>query len=221
MGEAKRRKQILGESYGKIPDVLIEGTPQWKKHIEKFDQAWCSKWTELMQVVEHQELGDAESFDPADLIQIREELEKWLAEYLSVYRAKNQEQLVCIILDDHYDELSELLIEAEEANNSEKVQGYSKNALLWVMQALFYFSLLSPYLTPQRAREYTKALNSFYQMTIEEKRQDGIDAEELDAITILFSDALGSYFEEKPSQESVSDAPLELKYSVPKQEFFS
>jgi hypothetical protein len=74
MGEAKRRKQILGENYGKFPSVLIEGTPQWKKHLEKFYQAWCSKWPELMQIVEHQERGETESFDPADFMGIREEL---------------------------------------------------------------------------------------------------------------------------------------------------
>lgn len=216
MGEAKRRKQILGESYGKVPSVLIEGTPQWKKHLEKFYQAWCSKWTELMQVVEHQELGDTKSFAPAELSQIREELEKWLAEYLSIYRAKDKEQLVCLILDNHYDELSELLIEVEEAIDLEKAQKTSENAIAWVMQALFYFSLLSQYLSTQKAVEYAQALNSFYQMMIEEKQEEGSHEKEVEALTMLFTEALGSYFENNLGVDSVIDASLNLGYGHPK-----
>jgi hypothetical protein len=61
----------------------------------------------------------------------------------------------------------------------------------------------------------------FPQVTIDERKREGTDEKELEAIAILFSEALGSYFEGNPSRESVSDAPLELKYSVPKQKFLS
>jgi ABC-type long-subunit fatty acid transport system fused permease/ATPase subunit len=218
MGEAKRRKQILGESYGNFPSVLIEGTPQWKKHILKFYEAWQKKWAELLEIEQDKNEKSQENSKQQDFAQIKEELKKWLVEYLSIYRAKDQEQLVSIVMDEHYEELSELLIEAEESNNSEKAQKFSQKALGWVMLALVYFSLLSPYLSPESASEYADPLNSFYQMMISEKRQEGSDEKDVEARAILFSEALGSYFQESLTIESVLDAPLDLSYSHPKRE---
>lgn len=71
---------------------------------------------------------------------------------------------------------------------------------------VLFFPAKISYLSPLRAGDYAQALNSFYQMTIEEKQREGTE-EEVEAIAILFSEALGRYFEGNPIVEAVAKAP--------------
>ena len=61
MGEAKRRKQILGDTFGQTSFILIKGERQFEEHFQKFCQAWEQKLKEISGDSDSKtELSDAE-----------------------------------------------------------------------------------------------------------------------------------------------------------------
>ncbi len=96
MGEAKRRKKLLGKDYGKKPPVLVEGSPQFARHLQKFSDAWTEK---LEAMVEPDELEESEQKFK------EEEFNQWMREYLESYRQNEREKLVKGLLDPVYAEL--------------------------------------------------------------------------------------------------------------------
>jgi len=208
MGEAKRRKQILGDRYGEIPPVLVEGTPQWEEHIEKFYEAWNDKWQELFNRFGTKEEGEGQSLKEKEIDRVKEDLKNWLWDYLSVYRDKDREQLVAVLMDEHYEELDDLFLEEEISDDSGEADGLSEMAFSWVLLALTYFSIFSPYLSPESANAYAEPLNGFYSTFAADHLPR--DEEVFASMTAVFSQSLGSYFQPTPTERTVPDAPLEL-----------
>ena len=75
MGEAKRRKKLLGKDYGKKPPCLVEGSPLFERHLPKFSDAWTEK---LEAMVEPDELEESEQKFK------EEEFNQWMREYLEL-----------------------------------------------------------------------------------------------------------------------------------------
>ena len=47
MGEAKRRKKLLGKDYGQKESIVIVGSAEFKRHLQKFADAWTEKLKEM------------------------------------------------------------------------------------------------------------------------------------------------------------------------------
>ena len=43
MGEAKRRKKLLGEDYGQKESIVIVSSAELERHLLKFADAWTEK----------------------------------------------------------------------------------------------------------------------------------------------------------------------------------
>ncbi len=157
MGEAKRRKKLLGKDYGEKPPVLVAGTHQFQRHLHKFLEAWSQKLAELEAVSEL----DKEQ----EVIIEPEEIHQWLKSYLGKYRDVEREKLVMEIINPSYEEI----LVAAERNKIDEEWAWD-----WSMDTLSVYELFKPYLSDVSARIYSKPLIGFYQTVIREALEDSL-----------------------------------------------
>lgn len=101
MGEAKRRKQILGSRYGLTPP-LETGSRELKWHVEKMYAAWEKKGAEV--AAECQHLTAA-----SDKFQAKERLMgEWFASYLDPYRPEDRGKLALAMLAPLYEAIAQI-----------------------------------------------------------------------------------------------------------------
>ncbi len=85
---------------------------------------------------------------------IREEnFEKWLKNYLSNYRLKDQERLGLELIKSMY---MELILK----NKTEPLDG--EWLLNWGVKTFFLYKMFKPYLSEEKAKLYAKPLKDFY-----------------------------------------------------------
>lgn len=163
MGEAKRRKQVLGKHYGQTPPVLIKGSETLQKQTEKFTDAFFTKFEQLAkakpeeaQLEEEQETTAFESSLQQDAQILG--MQQWVQEYFEPYRPKDREQLAIGLLEPFYF----VLFEAPPEYFKEQSGDDEGEYLASLFGALTGFSILHPYLSAANLEEYTEPLRSLY-----------------------------------------------------------
>ena len=160
MGESKRRKQILGDTYGQTSFILIKGERQFEEHFQTFCQAWEQKLKEIS--------GSSESGAELSEAEIQEKdqtFQTWLTQYLQDYRPQDRERLTGGLLDFLYAEMEKL----EEEEDPEKLQQKVSN---WVLEALTLFTLLKPHLTVEQQQDYAHPLLELYEIMLNEVKDE-------------------------------------------------
>lgn len=160
MGESKRRKQILGDTYGQTSFTLIKGERQFEEHFQTFCQAWEQKLKEIS--------GSSESGAELSEAEIQEKdqtFQTWLTQYLQDYRPQDRERLTGGLLDFLYAEMEKL----EEEEDPEKLQQKVSN---WVLEALTLFTLLKPHLTVEQQQDYAHPLLELYEIMLNEVKDE-------------------------------------------------
>ena len=195
MGEAKRRKKLLGKDYGKKPPVLIEGTPQFARHVYKFADAWTHKL---------EEIGRIDKLEAEEQKVKEEELDQWIREYLAIYAQGEREKIVRAILDSIYAQLAELPESETEALDF---------GVDWSLETISLYKMFKPYLSESSASEYAKPLISFYKIVIAQALEDSeADVEDLAAVEKLkqeFEEVL-----EIEESKRISHAPISVEPST-------
>lgn len=160
MGEAKRRKQILGDTFGQTSFILLKGERQFEEHFQKFCQAWEQKLKEISGESDSKtELSDAEIQEKDQTFQT------WLTQYLQEYRPQDRERLTGGLLDFLYAEMEKL----EQEEDPEKLQQQVSN---WVLEALTLFTLLKPHLTLEQQQDYAHPLLELYEIMTNEVKDE-------------------------------------------------
>ena len=154
MGEAKRRKKLLGKDYGKKPPVLVEGSPQFARHLEKFADAWTNKL---------EQIGRLDELEESEQNVKEEELDQWIREYLSIYPQREREKIVRGILDPFYAELGQM------PDSEIKAVEFGVN---WALETSSLYKMFKPYLSESSASQYAKPLIGFYEIVIAEALED-------------------------------------------------
>ena len=176
MGEAKRRKKLLGKDYGQKESIVIVGSAEFERHLLKFADAWAEK---------SEAMGDPYELEEAEQEVQEEEFNQWIGEYLESYRQSEREKLVMGILDPLYAELAEIPESETEA---------IEFALSWSIEAIVMYKMLKPYLSKSAASEYAKPLLGFYEVVIREaieNSKDKIEAkEEIEKLKQQFEEIL-------------------------------
>lgn len=186
MGDAKRRKQKLGDAYGKTPPVLMLGSRQLEKHIEKFFEDWTQKADSLWLPEDDSAtpLSSEEMPSQAEVIEKLEDMNQWIDDYLQPYRPQDREKLACAVLDVQYAAIKEA-----EGISEEETADFT---MQWIMQTLSLFRIFKPYLSTARTKCYAEPLHSFYNMIMEEAETQEEGSEEfLTIIKDLFEACLG------------------------------
>lgn len=163
MGEAKRRKQRLGEAYGQTSFIRIQGDRQFEEHFQKF----CEAWEKTLKTIAGSSDPEAE-LSEADIQAKDQEFQTWLTQYLQVYKPQDRESLVGKMLDFLYAQMEEL----EKEEDPDKLQ---QQVSKWVLDALTLFALLKPHLSDDQKREYAHPLLELYEIMLDE-----VTAEEQD-----------------------------------------
>ena len=153
MGEAKRRKKLLGKDYGEYSPVLVKGSNQFEKHFQKFRSAWTEKL---------EALGDPSELGGQELKAKRAEMQQWLHDYLSKYQTIEREKLVMEVINPLYEEL----LVAAETEKDEAEWSWQ-----WLMEALSLYETFKPYLSALSAQLYARPLIDFYETVIREERE--------------------------------------------------
>lgn len=166
MGEAKRRKQLLGDTYGQTSFIRIRGDRQFEEHFEKFCLAWEQALKTIMGAVDPDtELTEAE-------MQAKDqEFQTWLTQYLQDYRSQDRERLVGEMLDFLYGQMEEL----EKEEDPEQLQ---QNISDWILDVITLFTLLKPHLSAQQQQEYAKPLVDLYEIMLDEAGEDNVEAQQ-------------------------------------------
>ncbi len=187
MGEAKRRKQKLGEAYGKMPPVLSLGSRQLEEHINKFFEAWAQQVEELAlpeNADPFKPMPDEDEKAQEELGEKLDALTTWLDDYLKPYRPQDREKLASAVLDVQYATLEE-----SDGHSEEEIADFT---MKWVMQCLSLYQMFKPYLSDSKAKVYAQPLHSFYNMTMEEFASEGEHPQEIqEAMRQLFESCLG------------------------------
>ena len=150
MGEAKRRKKLLGKDYGQKPPLLVEGSPQVERHLRQLADAWAKKLAEI---------GKLDDLEEAEQKIKEEELNQWMRDYLAIYSQSEREIIVRGILDPVY---------AEIAQMPESEIKAVELAVNWSLEALSLYKMFKPYLPKSSVSEYAKPLINFYELVIAE-----------------------------------------------------
>ena len=171
MGEAKRRKKILGEDYGKVPPTLVVGSKLYEKHLEKFYSALENKVKEINPVEEaiveelsEEEINDLEARDLINHEQMKAttlEVKEWLATYLAPYQTKDREKLVVGIMHPLYEEMA-------EPKRGIKPDLVIESSINLALEAVNYYSWFQEYLSEEVAAFYAQPLTSFYDTVLKE-----------------------------------------------------
>lgn len=101
MGEAKRRKQILGSSYG-TPPPLVSGSRELQRHVEKMYAAWEKKSAEVAASCQHL----TAAFE--NLLAKERLMGEWFTSYLDSYRAEDRGKLALALLAPLSEAIAEL-----------------------------------------------------------------------------------------------------------------
>ena len=178
MGEAKRRKQRLGDAYGQNSFIRIKGERQFEDHFHKFCGAWEKKLKEISGSADvDTELSEAE-------IQAKDQtFQTWLAQYLQAYRPQDRERLAGGLLDFLYAEMEKL----DKEEDPEQLQ---QNVSNWVLEAITLFTLLKPHLTDEQQRDYAQPLLELYEIMLNEikdEMDDGQKEEAQQSLTEMFA----------------------------------
>lgn len=130
MGEAKRRKQILGSSYGS-PPPLVSGSRELQRHVEKMYAAWEKK--SALVASECQHLTAASE----NLLAKERLMGEWFTSYLDSYRPEDRGKLALALLAP----LSEAIAQIHE-------QGENLTAFLdeWGNGAILLYRVCLPHL---------------------------------------------------------------------------
>ena len=176
MGEAKRRKKLLGKDYGEKPPVLVKGSYQFEKHFQKFHSAWNEKLKEL---------GEASELDEEFVKIKQQEIDQWLNQYLEKYQEVDREKLVMEIINPVYGKLM-VAIERNRIN--------AEWALNWSLEALSLYKMFKPYLSASSEKHYAKPIRGFYKTVItgaiNNASEEVKDQEELKKLKRLFEGTL-------------------------------
>jgi hypothetical protein len=187
MGEAKRRKQALGDEYGKTTQPIIRGNQDVEVHVERFFEAWLKQLESLgFNISDGDE--DDDSLEEADLGEIdlpdkQQEMKQWIQSYLQPYRLQDRDKLAAGILDPIYEELAnsaELAAQGEEG---------IEQIMKWIVESVSFFGLLKPHLSPDVVKKYQEPLQSFYEQSFQE-HQNANDEEAISVLQSMFADCL-------------------------------
>lgn len=176
MGEAKRRKQALGERYGKTPPVLIKGSDTLQKQTEKFADAYFAKFEQLTDArpadasLEDEQEATASDFQ---LLQDAEilEMQQWVQEYFELYRPKDREQLVMGLLEPFYF----AVFKAYKEETEEDMEAYFAS----LVGSLTSLKILRSYLSEARLEEYTEPMRSLYWNMLDKLEDEELDTEDI------------------------------------------
>jgi len=172
MGEAKRRKKLLGKDYGKKPPVLVEGSPVFERHLDKFADAWIEKLAATLKL---------EDLEEEERKVKEEEFKQWLREYLEIYSQNEREKLVRGLLDPVYAELAEI------PESEAQAVGF---AVSWSIDTIFLYKMFKPYLSDSSASEYAKPLVGFYEVVIKEAMKNAKGEEDIEQLKQEFEETL-------------------------------
>lgn len=184
MGEAKRRKQALGEKFGQVPPVLIPGSQQFALQIERFAKAFDERLDAIGLAPEERE--SVEDVDTELIDAEREKMAIFLTEYLAPYRPQDQQKLIEGYLDPIYRELLEVseviatesFEEMEDEGEIEIRQGF----FLILMFATMAYGLLKPHMSEQNFALYREPLQMFYDLMLQDASGDEQSIAELQAL---------------------------------------
>ena len=176
MGEAKRRKKLLGKDYGKKLPVLVKGSYQFEKHFQQFLSAWNEKLKELGEVSELEE----------EFVKIKQqEIDQWLNQYLEKYQEVDREKLVMEILNPVY---AKLIVPIQRDTITPEW------ALNWSLEALSLYKMFKPYLSASSDQNYAKPIKGFYETVItgaiKNAEKELQDQEDLKKLKQLFEETL-------------------------------
>ena len=199
MGEAKRRKQRLGDSYGKTPAVLKDGSKQLEEHLEKFALELSNKMDELGADLDIGDLEGTEALaameeeiSPEEALEKSKEIEVWIKDYLKPYRPLDQEKLAIGLLNPIYEDIFDLAQTNEQSSETDLDM-----FMLNVMHGLSTFSMLKSFLSETNLPTYAEPMRSLYNMLIDDMDDDA--EEQKESLTTLFQPCL-----DVPEAESVS-----------------
>ena len=166
MGDAKRRKQLLGEAYGQTSFIHLKGDRQFEEHFEKFCVAWDQELKTIMEAVDPDaELTEAEMKEKDQAFQV------WLTQYLQDYRPQDRERLVGEMLDFLYGQMEEL----EKEEDPELLQ---QNVSKWVLEVITLFTLLKSHLSAQQQQEYARPLLDLHEIMLDELEDDDVEGQQ-------------------------------------------
>ena len=163
MGEAKRRKQILKEDYGKKISKLKPGSPLFNNHVKNFYVALTKRLSEIIQ-----------KFPPNQPTKIeKENFKTWVKDYLSKYQETDQETLVIVII-----RLIDKSLDA--VNTTQELSGDS--ILRALFGKVFIHQILNPFLPEEIAKDYNKSFQKCYDKIIEGMPQEEEESAEIESI---------------------------------------
>ena len=190
MGEAKRRKQRLGDSYGKTPAVLKDGSKQLEEHLEKFALELSNKMDELGADLDIGDLEGTEALaameeeiSPEEALEKSKEIEVWIKDYLKPYRPLDQEKLAIGLLNPIYEDIFDLAQTNEQSSETDLDM-----FMLNVMHGLSTFSMLKSFLSEKNLPTYAEPMRSLYNMLIDDMDDDA--EEQKESLTTLFKPCL-------------------------------
>ena len=148
MGEAKRRKQILKEDYGKKIPKLTPGTPLFDNHVKKFFVAFTERISEISQKLP--------SSQPTKIEE--ETFKTWVSNYLGKYEKTDQKTLVMIIIGSL----------DESFNNVSQAQELGFYPMItYLFTKVFVHKILNPFLPEEIAKSYNKSFQDCYDKIVE------------------------------------------------------
>jgi Protein of unknown function (DUF2839) len=187
MGEAKRRKQMLGENYGKTVQPVIRGSEDLEQHVERFYEAWYQYLEDLGLVPDSDRAEEDLLLEPAAITEKQQRTKQWIQEYLQPYRSQDRDRLACGILDPVYEDLANIIQDqkGDQKSDEERIE----EVMTWMVEATSYFGLFKPYLSAEIVQKYQEPLQSFYEMAIAESKANQ-DEEGVSLLTSIFADSL-------------------------------
>ncbi|NJK30655.1 MAG: hypothetical protein HC851_02800 [Acaryochloris sp. RU_4_1] len=180
MGEAKRRKHLLGEGYGQTSFIRIKGDRQFEEHFEKYCVAWEQKLKTIMDSMDP-EIEPS----PAEMQAQDQDFQHWLTNYLQDYRPQDRERLVGEMLDSLYEQMQDF----EEEDDSDQLQ---ENVTNWVVDVITLFTLLKPHLSVQQQQDYAQPLLELYEIMRDDVEEGDVKAQQaLEEMFAVFWVCLG------------------------------
>jgi hypothetical protein len=175
MGESKRRKQSLGNDYGKTPAVLKDGSKQLDDHLEKFALALSHKMDELGADLDIGDLEGAEALEamesemtPEEAREKSQELKTWIRQYLQPYRPQDQEKLAIGLLNPIYEDIFDF---AKEHSQGDPSEASLELFMLNVVHALSAFSIVKSLLSPENQEMFAGPMRELYTMMAEDLKE--------------------------------------------------
>ncbi len=167
MGEAKRRKQLLGDEYGKKTHLIIKGTEDLQFHAEKLEDEWYEILEEYLgNQYEDQYLVlhcPTEEFQ-----QNKSKSQQWLQDYMRQYRPKDQAMLSEYLLEPIYMDLIELLENIENISDQGTIEGLIDISV----PLIFWYSCFKEYVSKNLKEFYLDPIQMLYETFWEKSLED-------------------------------------------------